>query len=137
MQTRIDQLENLVLDLMHQNSVPAPRPSQRDSRSPTQSQPAPHPHSENLARQHTLNPHPHRSSQKLKRPLRRLHLNMEASTFAVHDPSMSAVHIGLPSLVALPNYDPTFLRKKMRSIRPLTWLCHRQAFPGCNFSTVV
>jgi hypothetical protein len=92
--------------------------------------------SENLARQHTLNPHPHRSSQKLNRPLRRPHLNMEASTFAVHDPAMSAVHIGLPSLIALPNYDPTFLRKKMRSIRPLTWLCHRQAFPGRNFSTV-
>jgi hypothetical protein len=40
-QTRIDQLENLVLDLMHQNSVPAPRPSQRESRSPTHTQPAP------------------------------------------------------------------------------------------------
>jgi hypothetical protein len=41
MQTRINQLENLVLDLMHQNSAPAPRPSQRKPRSPQTPQHAP------------------------------------------------------------------------------------------------
>jgi hypothetical protein len=41
MQTRINQLENLVLDLMHQNSASAPRPSQPESRTPQHTQPAP------------------------------------------------------------------------------------------------